>query len=44
MLVLIDTLLTLPVPFPELLDPATLTPLGKSPWYCELMPWLRICR
>lgn len=21
-----------------------ITPLGNSPWYCELMPWLRMCR
>ncbi len=19
-------------------------PLGNSPWYCELMPWLKMCR
>ena len=44
MSVLIDTLLTLLAPLPALLDPDVLVPLGKSPWYCELMPWLRICR
>ncbi len=43
MFILQDVLLTASVTIWSLPIIEAIAPLGNAPWYCELMPWLKMC-
>ena len=43
MFILQDILLAAFTPVWSLPIVEMLAPLGNAPWYCELMPWLKMC-